>query len=85
MTTLALVMICKLLLLCLFGLLSRLLDILDVVVEQRTDDGNHVSLDNPSPDCFGAAHTNVDNALKSEVPFPKVHHVLGATLLQDTH
>lgn len=81
MTPMTMVMVIEVLLLCLFCLLSAFLDNLDVIVEDSSNDGDHVSLDDPSTDALSAAHPYVHNALKSEIPLPHVHHVLATSLL----
>ena len=62
-----------------------LVDDLDVVVEDGGDDGDHVGLDDAGPDIFRAADANVEDALKSEIPLPHVHHVLAAAMLEDAY
>jgi hypothetical protein len=59
-----------------FGPRLALVDDFDVVVENGSNDGNHVGLDYPRPDILRASYTNVKDALKGKVPLPHVHHVL---------
>lgn len=79
----AVVVVRNLLLLGLLGLLATFFNHLDVIVEDGSDDGNHVGLDDTRADVFGAANSDVDDALKGEVPFPHVHHIFAPALLQD--
>jgi hypothetical protein len=66
-------------------LLPALVDDLEVVVEDRRDDGNHVSLDDASPDGFRTPDADVDDALESQVPLPHLHHVLAPALLENAY
>jgi hypothetical protein len=72
------------LLLLLLGLLAHLLDGFDVIVQNCGNHRHHVGLDDAGPDGFSASNTYVHNALKGQIPFPHVHHILAATLFQDT-
>lgn len=83
MTPVTVVVVLQLLLLGLLGLFATLLNHFDVVVEDCGNDGHHVSLDDSRPDTFSAADSNVHDALESQVPFPHVHHVFAAALLQN--
>lgn len=85
MTSMAMMMVVNLFLLGLLGLFAAFIDDLDVVIKNGSDDGDHVSLDDPSADIFGASHTNIDNTLEGQIPFPHAHHVLAATLLEDAY
>lgn len=76
------VVLIEVLLFCLFGLLPAFFDDLDVVVEDGSDDGDHISLDDPSPYALSAANSYVDDTLKGEIPLPHIHHVLAPSLLQ---
>ncbi|KAI6755313.1 hypothetical protein HG531_004419 [Fusarium graminearum] len=72
--------------LLLFGFLSLLaafVDSLGIVIEDGSDDGDHVSLDNTSANIFCASNTNIDDALESKVPLPHSHHVLTTALFQN--
>lgn len=70
-------------LLSLLGLLPALFNHLDVVVEDGGNDGHHVGLDDACADGLGAPDADIDDALEGQVPFPHVHHVFAATLLED--
>lgn len=83
MTPVPTVVILQLLLLRLLGLLATFIDDLDVVVEDGGNDRDHVGLDHPRPDAFGASDAYVDDALEGQVPLPHVHHVLAPALLED--
>ena len=80
-----LMMIGNLLLFRFFRLFATLLDYFDVVVEDSSDDGHHVSLDDTRPDVLGAPYADVEDALEGQVPLPHVHHVLAAALLEDAY
>lgn len=74
--------------LLLFGLLCLLATFINsfcIVVEDGSDDGNHVSLNNSGADVFRASDADIDNTLKSKVPLPHSHHVLTTTLLEDAN
>ena len=58
---------------------------LNVVVENGSDDGNHVCLDNPGPHVLRTSHADVEDALEGKVPLPHVHHVLAPPLLEDAY
>lgn len=73
----------QLLLSCFFGLVSALFSHLDIVVQYRSNDGDHVGLDHSCPHRLGASNAYVDDTLKGEAPSPHVHHVFAATLLED--
>jgi hypothetical protein len=77
------VMVMKMLVLCLLSLFAAFIDDLDVIVENRGDDRDHVSFDNTRSHIFRPADTNIDHALKCQVPLPNSHHILAATLLED--
>lgn len=70
-------------LLRLLGLFTALFNDLDVVVEDSGNDGDHVGFDDACPDGLGAPDADVDDALEGQVPFPHVHHIFAATLLED--
>jgi hypothetical protein len=78
--SMAVVVVSDVLLLCLFGLLPTLLHHLDVIVQNGSDDRNHVSLHHPCTNPLSAANSYVDDALKGEIPFPHVHHILAPPL-----
>lgn len=73
----------NLFLLGLFRLFTALLGNLDVVVENGGNDGNHVGLDDSCPHGLGASNPYVDDALEGQVPFPHIHHIFAAALLQN--
>jgi hypothetical protein len=66
-----------------FGLVPTPLGNLDIVVQYRGNDGDHVGLDNSCPHSLGASNAYVDDTLKGQAPSPHVHHVFAATLLED--
>jgi hypothetical protein len=82
-TPMAVVVVGNLLLLGFLGLLSTLFDHLDVIVENSSNDRDHISLDNPRPYILGTANSYVNDALEGQVPLPHVHHVLAPALLQN--
>lgn len=55
---------------------------LDVVVENCSDNWDHVCLYHPSPNWFRASDADIDNTLESEIPFPHIHHVLASACLE---
>jgi hypothetical protein len=57
----------------------------DVIVENRGNDGDHVSFHHTGPYTLRAAHSNVDNTLESQAPFPHFHQVLAPALLEDAY
>ena len=67
----------------LLSLLSAFFCHFDIIVEDGSNDGYHVSFHNAGPDALGASNSYVDNTLKGEVPFPHVHHVFAPALLED--
>ncbi len=76
------------LLLCLFGLLglfSTPIHHLDIIVEDRSNHGHHVRFDDPRPHILRASHADVDHALKCQIPFPHVHHILAPPGLEQTY
>jgi hypothetical protein len=79
------VMIVALLLFGLLCLLAAFINSLCIVVEDGSDDGNHVSLNNSGADVFRASDADIDNTLKSKVPLPHSHHVLTTTLLENAN
>lgn len=83
MSAMAMVMVVNLLLLGLLSLFAALIDSLDVVVEDCSNDGDHVGLDDTGTDIFRASDADVDHALKSEIPLPHAHHIFAATLFKD--
>ena len=64
-------------------LFSALIHGLDVVVENGSDDGDHIRLNDPRPYVFRPSHSDIDDALKGEVPLPHLHLVLAPSLFQD--
>ena len=65
-----------------FGARPALVDDLDVVVEDGSDDGHHVGLDDAGPDILRPSHADVEDALEGQVPLPHVHHVLAPAFLE---
>lgn len=84
MVSMAMVVVVYLFLLGL-SLFAAFIDDLDVVIKNGSDDGYHVSLDYTGADIFGASNTNIDDTLESQIPFPHSHHILAASLLEDTY
>lgn len=74
-----------LLLLGFLRLLAASLHNLDVVIENCSNHRDHIGLDHPRPDILRAANSYVHDTLKSQIPFPHIHHIFAAALLQDTH
>jgi hypothetical protein len=77
------VMVVALLLFGLLCLLAAFINSFCIVVEDGSDDGNHVSLNNSGANVFRASDADIDNTLKSKVPLPHSHHVLTTALLQN--
>lgn len=72
------------------GLLLRFLCLLSapiydlyVVVENCSDNGDHVSLNHPRPNWLRASDADIDNTLEREIPFPHIHHVLASACLEE--
>ena len=68
-----------------FGPRFALVDDLEVVVEDGSNDRDHIGFDDPRPDVLGTSHTDVKDALESQVPFPHVHHVLAPAFFEDAY
>jgi hypothetical protein len=83
MASVPMVVILDLLLLCFLRLFAALLNDLDVVVQDRGDYRHHVCLNDSGPYCLGATNAYVNDALKCQVPFPHVHHVLAPALFEN--
>ena len=83
MTSMSLVVVADVFLFSFLGLLPALLDDFDVVVQNCSNDWDHIGLDNPRTHILGAANANIDNTLEGKVPFPHAHHIIATTLLQD--
>jgi hypothetical protein len=66
-----------------FGLLAAFVDSLGIVIEDGSDDGDHVGFNDTGADVLRASNTNIDNALESKIPFPHSHHVLTTALLEN--
>lgn len=62
--------------LCFLGLLAAPVHDLDVIVEYRSNDWHHIRLDHSCANILRSSDPNIYNALKSQVPFPHIHHVL---------
>lgn len=82
-TPMAMVVVMNLLLLGLLGLFTALVDGLDIIIEDCSNDGNHVGLNDACADIFCASDSYVDDTLESKIPFPHAHHVLATPLLKD--
>jgi len=63
-------------------LLPALFDGLYVVVEQSSNDGDHVCFNDSCAHILRASDADVDDALKGKVPLPHVHGVLASALFQ---
>lgn len=68
---------------CFFSFFATLLDDLDVIVQNGGNDRDHVGLDDASTDILCAPNTNINDALKRQVPFPHVHHIFGSAALEN--
>lgn len=71
--------------LCLLGLFSTSIHDLDVIVEYRSNDGHHVGLDDSGTDVFRSSDPNIHHALKCQIPFPHIHHILTPPGLEQTY
>jgi hypothetical protein len=69
-------------LLCFFRLLSTPVNHFDVIVEYCSDDWNHVCLHHSCPHIFRSSDSNINNALKSQIPLPHVHHIFTSPSLE---
>jgi hypothetical protein len=58
---------------------------LNVVIQDGSDDGDHIGFNDSGTHALRAPYSNVDNALESEAPFPHLHQILTPALLQDAH
>jgi hypothetical protein len=83
MILVSVVMIMGLFLFQLVRLLATPIYDLDVVVQDRGDDRNHVCLHYPGPHSLRSSDTNVHNTLKRQIPLPNAHHVPIPALLED--
>jgi hypothetical protein len=79
----AMVVVVKLLLLHFLGLFAALFDDFDVVVEDGSNDRDHVSLHNACAHVFRATNADVDDTLEREIPLPHAHHILAPTLFEN--
>lgn len=79
------VMVVALLLFGLLRLLAAFINSFCIVVEDGSDDRNHVSLNNSGADVFRASDADIDNTLKSKVPLPHSHHIFTTTLLENAN
>lgn len=66
-----------------FGFFS--LNYHNVIPKNSGDDRDHVGFYDASSDIFRATHTNVDNALESQIPFPHVHFIFASAFFEDAH
>jgi hypothetical protein len=71
------------------GLLLRFLRLLStpiydlyVVVENSSDNWDHICLYHPSPYRLRATDPDIDNTLERKIPFPHIHHVLASACLE---
>lgn len=71
------------LLLCPLRLLSAPIYDLYVVIENCSDNRDHVSLHHPRPDRLRASDADIDNTLECEIPFPHIHHVFASACLEE--
>ena len=71
------------LLLCLLRLFSAPIYNFYVVVENRSNNWNHIRLHHPRPNRFRATNADIDNTLESKVPFPHIHHILASACLEE--
>lgn len=74
-----------LLLFSLIRLFTALVNHLDIIVQYGCDNWHHVGLDNASSHVLGPTNPNVNHTLEGQIPFPHVHHILAAPLLQYAH
>jgi hypothetical protein len=72
-------------LLGLLGLLPTSIDDLDVIVQYRRNNGDHVCFDHPCPNILRPSYPNVDNALKCQIPFPHIHHIFASPGLEEAY
>jgi hypothetical protein len=79
------VMVVYLFLLNFIGLFSTSVNNFDIVVKNSCDDRNHVGFNNTRAYVFRSTHTDIDNTLERQVPFPHSHHVLTPTLFEDAN
>lgn len=63
-------------LLCFLGLLSTSVNHFDVIVEDCSNDRNHVCLHDSCAHILRSSDSNIDHALKRKIPLPHIHHVL---------
>ena len=77
------VVVVVLLLLGLLCLLTTLINSLGVVIEDGSDDGDHIRLNNAGADVFRASDADIDDTLESKVPLPHSHHIFATALLQN--
>lgn len=71
--------------LCFLGLLAAPVHDLDVIVEYRSNNWHHVRFHYSRADILRSSDPNIYNALKSQVPFPHVHHILTPPCLEKTY
>jgi hypothetical protein len=72
----------------LFGFLSlfaALVDHFDVVIENCRDDWNHVCLYHSRAHILRSTDPNIDNALKSQIPLPHIHHIFAPSSLEKAY
>lgn len=64
------------------GVCSNPIDDSNVIVEDGSDDRNHIRLHNPCPHSLRATDTDIHNALEGKAPFPHLHHIFAPAFLQ---
>jgi hypothetical protein len=69
-------------LLCFLRLLSTSVNDLDVIVEYGSDDWDHVGLHHSCSHILRTSDSNINDALKSEIPLPHIHHILTPACLE---
>lgn len=62
-----------------------LLNSLYVVVQDGGDDGHHVRFHHPCANSLGPSYTDVDDALKGEIPLPHLHGLFAPALFEDAY
>jgi hypothetical protein len=72
-------------LLCLFRLLSTSVNHFDVIVEYCSNDWNHIGLHYSCPHILRSSDSNIDNALKRQIPLPHIHHILTPPCLEEAY
>lgn len=60
-------------------------DDFDVIVEDGRDDRDHIGFNDSGSNVLRPTHTDVDDALEGEAPFPHLHQVLAPALLENAY